>query len=105
MGRYILGLHSGHNASACIGERSGLIYAIQEERLTGEKNYWGTPKQAIQACLAGLSAKRGGSIRPCSHRLAREVSRLGSPSRSGSSAASVSTRPTRRSGTTKPSLR
>lgn len=57
MGRYILGLHSGHNASACIGDQSGLIYAIQEERLTGEKNYWGTPKLAIQACLDHVGAK------------------------------------------------
>ncbi len=56
MGRYILGLHSGHNASACIGDESGLIYAIQEERLTGEKNYWGTPKNAIRACLRRVGA-------------------------------------------------
>jgi carbamoyltransferase len=54
--RYILGLHSGHNASACIGDESGLIYAVQEERLTGEKNYWGTPKNAIQACLRRVRA-------------------------------------------------
>ena len=39
------------NASACIGDRSGIIYAIQEERLIGEKNYWGTPRLAIAACL------------------------------------------------------
>ena len=56
MGRYILGLHSGHNASACIGDESGLIFAIQEERLTGEKNYWGTPKNAIRACLRQVGA-------------------------------------------------
>lgn len=48
---YILGLHASHNASACIGDESGLIYAIQEERLTGEKNYWGFPRLSIQACL------------------------------------------------------
>ncbi len=56
LGRFILGLHSGHNASACIGDESGLIYAVQEERLTGEKNYWGTPKNAIQACLRHVGA-------------------------------------------------
>jgi carbamoyltransferase len=55
--RYILGLHSGHNASACIGDESGLIYAVQEERLRGEKNYWGTPTQAIHACLRHVNAK------------------------------------------------
>ena len=57
MGRYILGLHSGHNASACIGDRSGIIYAVQEERLRGEKNYWGTPTQVIAACLDHVDAK------------------------------------------------
>jgi len=57
MGRFILGLHTGHNASACIGDESGLLYAIQEERLTGEKNYWGTPKKSIQACLDFVGAK------------------------------------------------
>ena len=36
---------------ACIGDESGLIYAVQEERLNGEKNYWGFPQLAIQACL------------------------------------------------------
>ncbi len=52
----ILGLHSGHNASACIGDESGLIYAVQEERLRGEKNYWGTPTEAMQACLQRVGA-------------------------------------------------
>jgi carbamoyltransferase len=54
--RFILGLHSGHNASACIGDESGLIYAVQEERLRGEKNYWGTPTQALHACLRHVGA-------------------------------------------------
>jgi predicted NodU family carbamoyl transferase len=51
LARYILGLHASHNASACIGDESGLIHAIQEERLCGEKNYWGFPRAAVQACL------------------------------------------------------
>jgi carbamoyltransferase len=51
LARYILGLHASHNASACIGDESGLLYAIQEERLSGEKNYWGFPRLAVQACL------------------------------------------------------
>jgi len=56
LGRYILGLHAGHNASACIGDESGLIYAIQEERLCGEKNYWGFPRRSLQACLGHVGA-------------------------------------------------
>lgn len=55
----ILGLHSGHNASACIGDESGLIYAVQEERLRGEKNYWGTPTEAMHACLRRAGASAG----------------------------------------------
>jgi carbamoyltransferase len=51
LGRYILGLHASHNASACIGDEAGLIHAVQEERLTGEKNFWGFPRLAIKACL------------------------------------------------------
>lgn len=59
MKKYILGVHPGHNAAAIIGEQhSGVEYAIQEERLNGEKNYWGFPVKSIQACLdhAGIQA-------------------------------------------------
>src|SRR5262245_46077070 len=56
MGRFILGLHAGHNASALIGDRSGIRLAIQEERLTGEKNYWGFPKRAVQFCMEHVGA-------------------------------------------------
>ena len=54
---YIIGFYAGHNASACIGYKGELVYAIQEERLTGEKNYWGVPANAIQACLRHTGAK------------------------------------------------
>ncbi len=56
----ILAVHVGHNAAACIGDESGVRFAIQEERLNGEKNYWGFPRAAIAACLAhvGVSAKQ-----------------------------------------------
>ena len=57
MRRHILGLHAGHNASVCIGDESGIIYAIQEERLTREKNYWGFPRLSIQACLDHVGVK------------------------------------------------
>ena len=57
MSKFILGLHSGHNASACIGSGGKLLYAIQEERLCGEKNYWGYPRRAVDACLQHVGAK------------------------------------------------
>lgn len=56
MSKYILALHAGHNASACIGDSTKLLYAIQEERLNGEKNYWGFPRHAIHDCLAQVGA-------------------------------------------------
>ncbi|MGD9722100.1 MAG: carbamoyltransferase C-terminal domain-containing protein [Pirellulales bacterium] len=59
MPRYILGIHASHNASACIGDESGLIHAVQEERLCGEKNYWGFPRLAVQACLDRVGVRPG----------------------------------------------
>ncbi len=81
MGQFILGLHSGHNSSACIGDKSGLLYAVQEERLRGEKNFWGTPKQAIQACLDHVGATprdlsvvaHGGIHCPCNYHSRMDV--------------------------------
>src|SRR5690606_12890188 len=49
---YILSIHAGHNASALIGNKNGILYAVQEERLTGEKNYWGFPENSVKACLS-----------------------------------------------------
>ena len=57
MNELLLGVHSGHNASACIGGRDRLHFAIQEERLTGQKNYWGFPRRAIEACLDAVGAR------------------------------------------------
>ncbi len=51
MSQFILALHASHNAAACIGDGHKVLYAIQEERLNGEKNYWGYPKLSIDACL------------------------------------------------------
>ena len=53
---FLLALHAGHNASVCIGDAGGLRFAIQEERLTGEKNYWGLPRNALRACLEAVGA-------------------------------------------------
>ncbi len=56
MSDYILALRAGHNASAAIGNRQQLRFAIQEERLTGEKNFWGFPSRSITACLEAVGA-------------------------------------------------
>jgi carbamoyltransferase len=57
MSDLILTLHAGHNASAAIGDRSRILYGVQEERLRGEKNYWGFPSKSIEAALREAGAK------------------------------------------------
>lgn len=66
MGQFILAVHAGHNASVCIGDESGLIYAVQEERLNGEKNYWAYPKLAVEDCMKQVGAKQK-DIRAIAH--------------------------------------
>jgi carbamoyltransferase len=73
--QFILGLHAGHNAGACIGKDGRLLFAVQEERLNGEKNYWGYPRLSIESCLnhAGIdrselaSVAYGGFVAPCKY--------------------------------------
>lgn len=47
----ILGIHDGHNASACLLEDGKIKYCIQEERLTNKKNFWGFPGGSIEKVL------------------------------------------------------
>ncbi|MEP7271855.1 MAG: carbamoyltransferase C-terminal domain-containing protein [Acidobacteriota bacterium] len=47
----ILGIHDGHNAAASLLEDGAIRVAIQEERLTREKNFAGFPRRAIEAIL------------------------------------------------------
>ncbi|HEY3243848.1 MAG TPA: carbamoyltransferase C-terminal domain-containing protein [Phycisphaerae bacterium] len=51
MAHYILGVHDGHNASAAILKNGELLFAIQEERLSGIKNHNGFPFESVKACL------------------------------------------------------
>lgn len=44
----ILGVHDGHNASACLLENGKIMMVLEEERLTRIKNYPGFPKNAIK---------------------------------------------------------
>jgi carbamoyltransferase len=47
----VLGVHDGHNASAAILEDDEVLFAVQEERLAGDKNHYGFPTRSIGACL------------------------------------------------------
>lgn len=47
----ILGIHDGHNASACLVKDGRVIAALSEERLTNIKNFTGFPAQAIDRII------------------------------------------------------
>ncbi len=55
----LLGIHDGHNASACIYGDGRILAAQQEERLTRRKNQAGFPRSAIDAVLhiAGVTLR------------------------------------------------
>lgn len=48
----VLGIHDGHNASACLVVDGRVVYCIQEERLTSRKNYFGFPSRSVKTILA-----------------------------------------------------
>lgn len=49
---YILGLHIGHDATACLVDGKGnVVAAIAEERLTRVKYHMGFPFEAIEECI------------------------------------------------------
>ena len=51
MAQTILGIHDGHNAAAALLVDGRVVAAVQEERLTGNKNQGGVPRQAIAEVL------------------------------------------------------
>jgi carbamoyltransferase len=50
-----LGIYDGHNASAAVFRDGRIHTAIQEERLTGVKNYFGLPEKAARASMAAAA--------------------------------------------------
>ncbi|GHV41487.1 transferase [Synergistales bacterium] len=51
MARYIIGAHSGHDASACLFKDNTLVCAIAKERLTRKKHDSGEPVECIEYLL------------------------------------------------------
>jgi len=53
----VIGIHDGHNASVALAVDGELVFALQEERVSGEKNFTGFPEQALKFTLKqyGLS--------------------------------------------------
>ena len=44
----VLGIHDGHDASACLMREGQVVLASAEERRTNQKNYAGVPKESIR---------------------------------------------------------
>ena len=57
-GRYILGIHDGHNCGATLTRDGVILASISEERITRNKNEVGYPQHAIEAVmrLGGVEA-------------------------------------------------
>ncbi|MBM4195402.1 MAG: hypothetical protein FJ202_13645, partial [Gemmatimonadetes bacterium] len=51
-GRFVLGIHDGHNASACLVRDGEVVAAVAEERISRNKNEPGYPRRAIDWVLA-----------------------------------------------------
>lgn len=47
----IIGIHDGHNSSACYVYNGNVVNLIQEERLVNEKNYFGFPEKSLKKIL------------------------------------------------------
>ena len=55
--KIFLGIHVGHNASAALMRDGKIIFALQEERFTNLKNFYGYPAQSIEYCLEYVKSK------------------------------------------------
>ena len=48
---YILGFNSTHDSSAALVKDGEIVCAVEEERFTRQKHYYGFPEHSIEACL------------------------------------------------------
>lgn len=57
--RYVLGIYTGHNATASLLRDGEIVACVSEERFIGIKNYLGFPKKSIEYCFkfAGIISK------------------------------------------------
>ena len=53
----ILGIYTGHNASAALMVNGEIVFAFQEERFTNIKGFNGYPKQSIDYCIKYVKEK------------------------------------------------
>lgn len=59
-----LGIHDGHNSSACLMKDGRILACIPEERLCRKKNWCGFPGKAIRACfeVGGVSPEEVNAV-------------------------------------------
>jgi carbamoyltransferase len=50
--RLALGIHFGHDASVAVCSPEGILFALQEERVSRIKHHFGFPRQSIELALA-----------------------------------------------------
>ena len=55
---YIIGIHDGHHAGACLFKNGEIINSISEDRLTRNKNEYGFPLNSIKFCLKKEKIKK-----------------------------------------------
>ncbi len=58
MGKFILGIHSGHDASACLMKDNKIICAIAKERITRKKHDSGEPIECIEYILSSYGLNK-----------------------------------------------
>ena len=58
MGTY-LGLYDGHNAAGALLGQGRILRGLQEERLTGTKNFYGPPEKAVRWLLEAENCRPG----------------------------------------------
>jgi carbamoyltransferase len=73
----VLGIHEGHDASACVLRDGTIVAAVEEERIRRVKNWPGFPEQAIQHVLklAGASVNDVDFVALQSHHMGRPKTR------------------------------
>jgi carbamoyltransferase len=75
----VLGIHDGHNASVAVLKDGQIVFAVQEERLNGVKNYFGFPYLAVQDALSylGIAPSQIDLIAMASHHYPAPLSKDG----------------------------
>lgn len=51
---FVIGINNGHNASIAVAYDGEIVFAINEERLRNEKNYFGFPVRSLAYCYENI---------------------------------------------------